>query len=69
MYKYIILLFIPLFSYSRLLHIGFADDHIVQDYVNYAYDISSGDMDFVLTLQAENGRRDPEYVSKTEPSY
>lgn len=32
---------------------------MVQDYVRYAYKISGGDLDFVATLEAENGRRDP----------
>lgn len=35
------------------------EDNVVQDYVRYAYKISGGDLDFVATLEAENGRRDP----------
>lgn len=34
---------------------GFGLDTDATKIINYAYDISSGDMDFVLTLKAENG--------------
>lgn len=51
------------------------EDNVVQDYVRYAYKISWGDLDFVATLEAENGRRDPHRQSdvvtngKREESY
>lgn len=68
--KYIrLLLFIPFFSNAKLTHIWFDTWSVVQDYVNYAFSISSGDMDFVLTLQGENPSRDPNKVSKFEPSH
>lgn len=62
----------PLFS---ITHRWRPEDNVVQDYVRYAYKISWGDLDFVATLEAENGRRDPHRQSdvvtngKREESY
>ena len=69
MKRIFILISIPLTTFSQIIHTGFPEDSVVQQYVQHAYAISSGNMDFVLTLQAENGAWDPLRKSKTEPSY
>lgn len=45
-------------------HWWFPEDSIVQSYVQYAWDISNGDMDFITTLEAENGLRNPQRQSE-----
>lgn len=44
-------------------------DSIVQEYVRYAYKISWGDLDFVATLESENGTRDPKKQSNVHQYY
>ena len=46
-----------------ITHNWYATDSIVQDYVNYAYDIWG--IDFVKMIECENGRWDPKRVSET----
>jgi len=48
---------------ESITHNWYATDSVVQDYVNYAYDIWG--MDFVKLIECENGRWDPKRVSKT----
>ena len=46
-----------------ITHNWYATDSIVQDYVNYAYEIWG--IDFVIMIACDNGRWDPKRVSKT----
>ena len=46
-----------------IVHNWYAEDSVVQDYVNYAY--SLGGIDFVKLIECENGRRDPYRKSAT----
>ena len=48
---------------ESITHNWYATDSIVQDYVNYAYEIWG--IDFVKLIECENGRWDPKRVSKT----
>ena len=48
---------------EMILHNGYASDSIIQDYVNYAYNLWW--IDFVKLIECENGRRDPTVVSST----
>lgn len=69
--KYLrLLLLFPILCQGKLIHTWFDTWSVVQDYVNYAYTISSGDMDFVLTIQSENWQRNPHKKAnkKTEDS-
>lgn len=50
-------------AWGVIMHSWFAPDHAVQSYVQYAYEISGWDMDFVTTLSAENWGRDPNLQS------
>lgn len=45
-------------------HTWYPSDSIVQSYVQYAYKISWGDLDFVSTLESENWLRDPQRQSE-----
>lgn len=47
-------------------HYGYLSGSIVQQYIQYACDISHNDRDFVLTLNSENGSRDPIKVGPTK---
>lgn len=42
----------------KIIHLWYPTGSIIQQYVNYAYKISSWNLDFVATLDAENWRRD-----------
>ena len=46
-----------------ITHNWYATDSVIQDYVNYAYEIWG--IDFVKLIECENGRRDPNRVSST----
>lgn len=46
-----------------IVHNWYASDSVIQNYANYAYSI--GGMDFVKMIECENGRWDPQRVSKT----
>ncbi len=46
-----------------IVHNWYASDSIIQDYINYAYDLWG--IDFVKLIECENGRRDPKRVSET----
>ena len=46
-----------------ITHNWYATDSVIQDYVNYAYEIWG--IDFVKLIECENGRWDPKRVSKT----
>lgn len=46
-----------------IVHQWYAQDSVVQDYVNYAY--NKWGIDFVKLIECENGRRDPYRVSST----
>jgi len=48
---------------DTIIHNGYATDSVIQDYVDYAYDIWG--IDFVKLIECENGRRDPDRISKT----
>ncbi len=48
---------------KTITHNWYASDSVVQDYVDYAYDIWG--IDFVKLIECENGRWDPKRVSKT----
>ena len=48
---------------DTITHNWYATDSVIQDYVDYAYDIWG--IDFVKLIECENWRRDPERVSKT----
>lgn len=48
---------------DTITHNGYATDSVIQDYVDYAYDIWG--IDFVKLIECENGRRDPDRISKT----
>lgn len=54
---------------NDITHKGRPEDNIVQDYVRYAYKISWWDLDFVATLEAENGTRDPKKQSNVHMYY
>lgn len=47
----------------KIRHKWYAEDSIVQDYVNYAYNLWG--IDFVKLIECENGRRDPFRESAT----
>lgn len=47
-----------------LYHRGFAEEDIRQAYVHYAYDL--GWLEFVKTIECENGTRDQNKISKTK---
>jgi hypothetical protein len=46
-----------------IVHKWYATDSVIQDYANYAYEIWW--MEFVKLIECENGRRDPDRISKT----
>jgi hypothetical protein len=46
-----------------ITHNWYASDSVIQDYVNYAYEIWG--IDFVKLIECENGTWDPQKVSKT----
>ena len=48
---------------ESITHNWYATDSVIQDYVNYAYDIWG--IDFVKMIECENGRWDPKRVSET----
>ena len=48
---------------ESITHNWYATDSVVQDYVNYAYDIWG--IDFVKLIECENGAWDPNKVSRT----
>ena len=48
---------------ESITHNWYATDSVIQDYVNYAYEIWG--IDFVKLIECENGRWDPKRVSKT----
>ena len=48
---------------ESITHNWYATDSVIQDYVNYAYELWG--IDFVKLIECENGRRDPKRVSKT----
>lgn len=50
-------------------HNWFASGSIVQSYVQYAYNISDGDMDFITTLEAENWLRNPQRQSEVRKDW
>ena len=43
----------------KIRHTGRPEDNVVQLYVNMAWEVSGGDWDFIRTLEAENGVRNP----------
>ena len=43
----------------KIYHRWRPEDNVVQLYVNMAREISNGDRDFIRTLEAENGTRNP----------
>ena len=51
------------FQQESIIHNWYAEDSIIQDYVNYAYNIWW--IEFVKLIECENGRRDPNRISKT----
>ena len=53
----------PVVQQENITHKWYATDSVIQDYVNYAYDIWG--IDFVKMIECENGRWDPKRVSKT----
>lgn len=59
----VLLLFIAGAEASTITHKGRPSDSTVQEYVDYAREISNWDIDFIATLEAENGRRDPKRQS------
>ena len=48
---------------ESITHNWYATDSVIQDYVNYAYELWG--IDFVKLIECENGRWDPKRVSKT----
>ena len=50
-------------THKSITHNWYALDSVIQDYVDYAYDLWG--IDFVKLIECENGRWDPERVSKT----
>ena len=48
---------------ESITHNWYATDSVIQDYVNYAYEIWG--IDFVKMIECENGRWDPNRVSET----
>lgn len=56
-------------------HNWFTNDSLAQKYIQYACEVSNYDVDFILTLQHENGSRDTKKQSNVvskgvrEPSY
>lgn len=48
---------------KTITHLGYALDDIRQTYLQYARAISSWDIDFILTLEAESGSRTPDRPS------
>ena len=48
---------------ESITHKWYATDSVIQDYVNYAYEIWG--IDFVKMIECENGRWDPNRVSET----
>ena len=53
----------PVVQQESITHKWYATDSVIQDYVNYAYDIWG--IDFVKMIECENGRWDPNRVSET----
>jgi hypothetical protein len=53
----------PEVQQESITHNWYATDSVIQDYVNYAYEIWG--IDFVKLIECENGRWDPKRVSKT----
>jgi hypothetical protein len=53
----------PVVQQENITHKWYATDSVIQDYVNYAYEIWG--IDFVKMIECENGRWDPNRVSKT----
>ena len=48
---------------EKLTHNWYSMDSVIQDYVDYAYEVWG--IDFVKLIECENGRWDPKRVSKT----
>jgi hypothetical protein len=64
------MMFVPISKASWVIsHSWFPADSNVQDYVQYAYDISWWDMDFITTLEAENWLWSPTRQSEVINSY
>ena len=53
----------PVVQQESITHKWYATDSVIQDYVNYAYEIWG--IDFVKMIECENGRWDPNRVSET----
>ena len=53
----------PEVQQESITHNWYATGSVIQDYVNYAYEIWG--IDFVKLIECENGRWDPKRVSKT----
>ena len=50
-------------SGSKITHLWYKEDDYRQEYIRYARAISSWDIDFILTLEAENWQRKPDRQS------